>query len=210
MQARNAYGFTLIELLIVIAIILILIAIALPNFLEAQLRAKVVRVQAEEASLAVALESYASDHRGYPFDGSRGAGSVGSPYPVGNFSLRWGNRVSPGQQLTTPIAYITEIPTDIFNTNGFSDGYSWQPGEEVSVSVFYLCREYNSLPGFEEVWFHDATLPFYNRRRGSPWMLYSIGPSLNYGWLGEMTACYVIPYSPTNGTKSQGGIWRLP
>ncbi|MBW7937580.1 MAG: prepilin-type N-terminal cleavage/methylation domain-containing protein, partial [Candidatus Omnitrophica bacterium] len=35
-------GFTLIELLIVIAIILILISIALPNFLEAQMRAKVV------------------------------------------------------------------------------------------------------------------------------------------------------------------------
>ncbi len=39
MRART--GFTLIELLIVIAIILILIAIALPNFMEAQMRAKV-------------------------------------------------------------------------------------------------------------------------------------------------------------------------
>ncbi|MCA9438925.1 MAG: prepilin-type N-terminal cleavage/methylation domain-containing protein, partial [Candidatus Omnitrophica bacterium] len=36
-------GFTLIELLIVIAIILILIAIALPNFLAAMTRAKVTR-----------------------------------------------------------------------------------------------------------------------------------------------------------------------
>jgi hypothetical protein len=169
-----------------------------------------VRVQAEEASLAVALESYASDHREYPFDGSRGAGSVGSPYPVGNFALRWGNRISPGQQITTPVQYIVRIPTDIFNTNGFKDGYSWQPGEEAEVSVFYLCRKYNLLPGHEEVWFADPSLPFYTRRRPSPWILYSIGPSLNYGWLGENTACYVIPYSPTNGTRSQGGIWRMP
>ena len=44
-------GFTLIELLIVIAIILILIAIALPNFLEAQIRAKVVNSTAEMKSL---------------------------------------------------------------------------------------------------------------------------------------------------------------
>ncbi|MBK7496274.1 MAG: prepilin-type N-terminal cleavage/methylation domain-containing protein [Candidatus Omnitrophica bacterium] len=36
----NTRGFTLIELLIVIAIILILIGIALPNFLEAQVRAR--------------------------------------------------------------------------------------------------------------------------------------------------------------------------
>jgi len=39
-------GFTLIELLIVIAIILILIAIALPNFLEAQIRARMTRAKA--------------------------------------------------------------------------------------------------------------------------------------------------------------------
>ena len=42
-QLVRRKGFTLIELLIVIAIILILIAIALPNFLEAQERARVVR-----------------------------------------------------------------------------------------------------------------------------------------------------------------------
>lgn len=44
-------GFTLIELLIVIAIILILISIALPNFLEAQVRAKVANTMGELRSL---------------------------------------------------------------------------------------------------------------------------------------------------------------
>lgn len=51
-------GFTLIELLIVIAIILILIAIALPNFLEAQERARVTRAKGNLRSMETAVMSY--------------------------------------------------------------------------------------------------------------------------------------------------------
>ena len=63
-----ASGFTLIELLIVIAIILILIAIALPNFLEAQVRAKVTNATSEMRSLKIALVAYGLDHPFYPAD----------------------------------------------------------------------------------------------------------------------------------------------
>ena len=47
-------GFTLIELLIVIAIILILISIALPNFLEAQERARVAKAKGNLKSMQTA------------------------------------------------------------------------------------------------------------------------------------------------------------
>lgn len=61
-------GFTLIELLIVVAIIAILAAIAVPNFLEAQVRAKVSRAKADIRSLATALESYVVDNNNFPPD----------------------------------------------------------------------------------------------------------------------------------------------
>jgi len=64
-QSR-AKGFTLIELLIVVAIIAILAAIAVPNFIEAQSRAKISRAKADMRSLATAIESYAVDNNQYP------------------------------------------------------------------------------------------------------------------------------------------------
>lgn len=60
------FGFTLIELLIVVAIIAILAAIAVPNFLEAQVRSKISRVKSDMRSISVALESYAVDNNIYP------------------------------------------------------------------------------------------------------------------------------------------------
>ncbi|MCA9426760.1 MAG: prepilin-type N-terminal cleavage/methylation domain-containing protein, partial [Candidatus Omnitrophica bacterium] len=94
-------GFTLIELLIVIAIILILIAIALPNFLEAQIRARVVKAKGEIRSIAIALESYYLDWKAYPAEHERDGGA---------------NRLARGLfWLTSPNAYMTSMPEDPFN-----------------------------------------------------------------------------------------------
>ncbi len=59
-------GFTLIELLIVVAIIAILAAIAVPNFLEAQTRAKLSRSISEMRTVANAMAEYTVDNNTFP------------------------------------------------------------------------------------------------------------------------------------------------
>jgi len=63
-------GFTLIELMVVIAIIIILAAIAIPNYLTMTARAKKSRVASDFAALATSLESYKTDWGQYPISTS--------------------------------------------------------------------------------------------------------------------------------------------
>ena len=63
---KKRKGFTLIELLIVIAIIIILAAIAIPNYLRMTDRARRSRVAGDFTSVATALEAYSVDWGAYP------------------------------------------------------------------------------------------------------------------------------------------------
>ena len=66
---KKRKGFTLIELMIVIAIIIILAAIAIPNYLRMTGRAKIAAIQSDMKSIATALEAYNTDWVQYPGDG---------------------------------------------------------------------------------------------------------------------------------------------
>jgi prepilin-type N-terminal cleavage/methylation domain-containing protein len=182
---RNTAAFTLIELLIVVAIIAILAAIAVPNFLEAQTRAKVSRVQADIRSLATAIEAYAVDHNEYmPFFGGPIDGKVGE------------------QQiylLTTPVAYITTIPLDPFQATF--------PMTSTNPSKNYIAF-FGPVPRY----FVYNDLGFLlNGSTG--WSLRSMGPDLDWDLVGDPAdndTAYAPngAYDPTNGTVSNGDILR--
>jgi len=130
-------GFTLIELLIVVAIIGILAAIAVPNFLNAQVRAKVARAESEIRSLKNSLESFFIDNNAYmpmntdrttmnkqyrslESDPAKGAAVINIAHiAIGN--ARTGRRL----YLTTPVAYISSIPYDPFRGSGTDGGYGY-------------------------------------------------------------------------------------
>ncbi len=68
MKTHRTYttGFTMIEILIVVSVIAVLAAIAVPNFLEAQVRSKVSRTVQDFEFIALALETYFADYGKYP------------------------------------------------------------------------------------------------------------------------------------------------
>ena len=101
LSVETRRAFTLIELLIVVAIIGILAAIAVPNFINARLRAQIARVQSEFRGIATAQESYMIDNAAYTDDGFRG------------FLIRPNAWI----QLSTPVAYYnTALAIDPFKT----------------------------------------------------------------------------------------------
>ena len=96
---RRSIGFTFVELVVVMAIIAILTAIAVPNFLEAQVRGSVARSKAELALLNSAINSYRLDQKVYPQNAQAGYADV--------WSLTC---------LTTPVAYLTRLQMDALTT----------------------------------------------------------------------------------------------
>lgn len=180
---RKVKGFTLIELLIVIAIILILIAIALPNFLEAQIRARVTKSKGEIRTIGIAMEAYYLDWQTYPYESENDCASPGLART--RCGLAW---------LTLPIAYITAIPPDTFPAPN---------GSELSWMETGILRQPRQNP----IDLASATWALWTRGPDG------VDSELNSNNAGGATMHLNPPdgsndnYSPTNGTKSLGDIF---
>ena len=193
---KNNHGFTLIELLIVVAIIAILAAIAIPNFLAAQVRSKVSKAKAEFRTIATAVESYDVDNNTYPVynNGNGQSGVFGDD----------GYNSNMMHILTTPISYITSWPRDQFAINNANP--------TIGVGYFmYTWNGSNAAVGgpFNTFLFADH---WALRSRGpdSDWTLGggTLPPYTSEATYGDDRGTLLRTYAPTNGTVSNGDIWR--
>jgi prepilin-type N-terminal cleavage/methylation domain-containing protein len=184
-------GFTLIELLIVVAIIAILAAIAIPNFLAAQTRSKVSRVRADTRTAVTGLEAYRTDYDNYP---PMNDVPGWAPLPAA-FHTRL------PIYLTTPVAYLTNLPHDAFMEQA--------PPAPLGVTEEQMKRlTYYNYPQYKDDGnYYSAT----RHRHAGDFLLYSWGPDRAANFSGSPPTGedgIYTNYDPTNGTVSIGNIIR--
>lgn len=192
-------GFTLIELLIVVAIIAILAGIAVVNFLEAQTRAKVARVQADMRTVATGLELYMVDNGRYPtyhYAQNPDAQDTWSYHVGGEITGIFQSPPFDGRNpLTTPISYLSSMPTDAFAKRASEEAP--ETAQHWYVNWDYAIARVSG--GYQQTF---ARL----RMNQGKWRLHSNGPD-GRGPDSEATGFHT-PYDASNGTISRGDILR--
>ena len=162
---KQRKGFTLIELMIVIAIIIILAAIAIPNYLRMTDRARRARVAGDFASLATANEAYLVDWGHYPMS------TILTDDPFGK------NTATPGPY----VKEITGVTGAKYNTLSETSLLGEKGGIEY-IKSGTISSMYNP--------FIPSTSYYYScNADGSKWLFYVIEkttPSITYLYRTDM------------------------
>lgn len=175
-------AFTLIELLIVVAIIGILAAIAVPNFLNAQLRARIAATESNMRSIGTALEMYAADHGKHPITYIPGSTTFINP------------RIHRFKVLTTPIAYMAASVRDVFNRI-----------DEEPNAVYPFWGPDTMDHRRKGRWFDHPNMQHIKNQRGG-WAIMSYGPDQDFESTQKQ---FLVWFDASNGLVSDGDIYRF-
>ncbi len=208
-RLKTLSAFTLIELLIVVAIIAILAAIAVPNFLEAQTRAKIARNKADMRTCTTALETYRIDWNKFPVGEHHENGWAWQRPGTAHVSWPFHNWVP--SRVTTPVAYMSSLPLDPFDPQSPVTPVPavWENGKLYRRLVFRNMQHMKSRTNYQ-LWYT------HHLRVAGEYSLFSNGPDKSFynpplggGTTGgNQDARSYIDYDATNGTISVGNIIR--
>lgn len=174
-------AFTLIELATVVTIIGILAAIAVPNFLNAAIRAKIAKSMSEQELIVWGLESYFIDNDVYPQNATIGVTNPSDLVP-----------------LTMPVPYMSQLPYDVFLYPANVDKNQWIETER-NGNPFYFYVNYLQIDG------NRMPLAPFGDTGTANYVVYGMGPKFP-NEINPLEPENFIEYTPSNGTISSGAI----
>jgi len=162
-----------------------------PNFLEAQIRAKLSRVKSDMRTIKTAMEAYYCDHNSYCHDDANPWADMGYN-PLGY------------PELTSPVAYFSQgYIRDAFVRH---DRRTVAGSAETDILEIGTGDTSNPKPG-------SGSRLHNNRPTPDCYIINSCGPDMDddtqaHGYPHKSPGQYLF-YDPTNGTVSRGDICRI-
>ncbi|MEN6624896.1 MAG: hypothetical protein ABFD69_01570 [Candidatus Sumerlaeia bacterium] len=223
MKINHLHGISRIDVVILSAMIGLIAMAAVPSFLESRTYSNVARARRDIRSLAVAMEAYRADNTSYPswtpqnYDINNRGTIVNWVYTVPSYDAPFMSL------LTTPVAYIGAVPTDVFKLPDAE--FNTPPGTYRVYAIAYSSR--SAYPGYYR------NFKLYPR---TGWMTWGVGPDRvsNSNYLTEpvliANEALVAPnigkdqngyyiagtavamgmrYDPTNGLLSYGDLYHF-